>query len=49
MIAVNARILEAFTDHLMNQKRLLTPEEQRLFFDHIRRRSQDSGRRPNPM
>ncbi len=33
--AVNDRILQTFTDHLLNQKRLLQPQEQRHFFDFV--------------
>ena len=35
VLAANDRIVTAFTEHLLNQKRLLTPQEQRLFFEHI--------------
>ena len=45
--AVNARILQHFTDHILNQKRLLAPKQQRPFFDFIERRMQDAHLRPS--
>ncbi|MEW6363862.1 MAG: hypothetical protein AB1714_04400 [Acidobacteriota bacterium] len=43
--AVNARITKAFAEHLLRQKRLLTPEEQRQFFDFIRSRTRGRDHR----
>lgn len=42
---VSARILETTDTHLLAQKALLTPAQQKLFFDHIRHRVQDPDRR----
>ncbi len=43
------RVVRLVTQHLMDQKRLLTPDQQRLFFDHIRRRVRQHNRRlPEP-
>lgn len=48
VLAANARISEAVTEHLLKQKRLLSPQEQRTFFDHISRVSQESDHRSTP-
>jgi hypothetical protein len=49
ILAANDRIVQAFTEHMLNQKRLLSPAEQRLFFDHIQRRDSETGHRaPSP-
>ena len=45
ILAATERMLQATDDHLLVQKKLLTPEQQRLFFDHIRSRIQDGDRR----
>ncbi len=45
VMAATERMLQLTDDHLLDQKKLLSPEQQRLFFDHIRRRVQDSDRR----
>ena len=41
--SAEAKMLEAFTEHLANQKRLLGPREQRVFFDFIQHRKRESG------
>jgi len=45
VMAATERMLQMTDDHLLVQKKLLTPEQQRLFFDHLRRRIQDTDRR----
>ena len=45
VMAATERMLQVTDDHLLVQKKILTPEQQRLFFDHIRRRIQDPGKR----
>ena len=45
VIAATERMLQVTDDHLLVQKKILTPEQQRLFFDHIRRRIQDTDKR----
>ena len=46
IVAVQGQIVQMLTRHLLEQKRLLTPEQQRQFFDHIRRRVQEHDHRP---
>jgi Spy/CpxP family protein refolding chaperone len=49
VLAANDRIVRTFTQHMLNQKRLLSPAEQRIFFDHIQHRNPESDRRaPSP-
>ena len=48
ILAANDRIVQAFTEHMLNQKRLLSPGEQRLFFDHIQNRKPHEGRSEEP-
>jgi hypothetical protein len=45
VVAATERVLQATDDHLMVQKRLLNAQQQRLFFDHIRSRIQNPGKR----
>jgi Spy/CpxP family protein refolding chaperone len=45
VVAATERMLQLTDDHLLVQKKLLNLEQQRLFFDHIRRRIQDTDRR----
>lgn len=45
MMAVVERILETTNSHFLDQKRGLNPEQQRLFFEHLRRRLQEPDRR----
>lgn len=45
VLAATERMLQLTDDHLLVQKNILSPQQQRLFFDHIRRRIQDSDRR----
>jgi len=42
---LTGQILQATSEHLLVQKSLLSPEQQRIFFDHIRHRIQDADRR----
>ncbi len=46
ILALTDQILQTTDDHLLDQKRILTPAQQKLFFDHIRRRVQDPDRKP---
>jgi hypothetical protein len=45
VLGATERMIEVMHDHLLVQKKLLSAEQQRLFFDHIRRRIQDPGKR----
>lgn len=45
MMAVVGRIMETTDSHFLDQKRNLSPEQQRLFFEHLRRRLQEPDRR----
>jgi hypothetical protein len=45
VLGATERMLEVMHDHLLVQKKLLSAEQQRLFFDHIRRRIQNPGKR----
>jgi Spy/CpxP family protein refolding chaperone len=46
---VSARIQDATVRHFLNQKRLLTPEQQKQFFDHLGRwLGKDKHARRNP-
>ena len=45
VLAATERMLQVTDDHLMVQKKLLNAQQQRLFFDHLRRRIQDPDRR----
>jgi Spy/CpxP family protein refolding chaperone len=46
VLSVQSRIQGLVTADLLKQKELLTPEQQKGFFDHLRRRMDDSKRRP---
>ena len=46
VVAVMARALDIATDHLLDQKRLLTPQERQTFFSRIRRHIQSNGSNP---
>lgn len=47
--SVNAKIQEATVRHFLNQKKLLTPAQQKQFFDHLSRwMGNDRHRRRNP-
>ncbi len=46
VVAVMARALDTATSHLLNQKRLLTPQESKVFFSRIRRHIQSGGSAP---
>lgn len=49
VLGINARILQAVTDHVLDVKRLFSPDEQRRFFEFIQRRNHETARRPqNP-
>jgi Spy/CpxP family protein refolding chaperone len=43
--AATERMLKLTDEHLLDQKKLLNAQQQRLFFDHIRRRIQDPDKR----
>ncbi len=45
VLAATQAMLKVTDEHLLDQKKILNPEQQRLFFDHIRRRIQDSDKR----
>jgi Spy/CpxP family protein refolding chaperone len=45
VIAATERMLQVTDEHLLDQKKLLNAQQQRLFFDHIRRRIQDPDKR----
>ncbi len=45
VVAATQAMLKVTDEHLLDQKKILNPEQQRLFFDHIRRRIQDSDKR----
>jgi hypothetical protein len=45
VLGATERMLEVMHDHLLVQKKLLSAEQQSLFFDHIRKRIQDPGKR----
>lgn len=45
VMAATERMLRATNDHLLVQKKLLNAEQQRLFFDHIRRRIENPEKR----
>ncbi len=45
VVTATQAMLKVTDEHLLDQKKLLSPEQQRLFFDHIRRRIQDSDKR----
>lgn len=46
IVAVMARALDTATGHLLDQKRLLTPQESKVFFSRIRRHIQPGGSAP---
>jgi DNA-directed RNA polymerase sigma subunit (sigma70/sigma32) len=46
VVAVMARILDTATNHLLGQKRLLTPQESKVFFSRIRQHFQPGGADP---
>lgn len=45
VLAATQAMLKVTDEHLLDQKKILTSQQQRLFFDHIRRRIQDSDKR----
>lgn len=45
MMSLIERIVLTTDNHFLDQKRNLTPEQQRIFFDHLGRRLQESDRR----
>ena len=45
VMAATNRMLQVTDDHLLVQKKLLDARQRRLFFDHIRRRIQNPGKR----
>ena len=45
MMAVVERILQTTDTHFLDQKRNLSPEQRRLFFEHLGRRLQEPDRR----
>ena len=45
VMAATERMLRVTDDHLLVQKKILTPEQRRLFFDHLRRRIQNPDKR----
>ena len=45
VLSVQSRIQELVTADLLKQKALLTPQQQKRFFDHLRRRVDDLKRR----
>lgn len=46
VLEIQQRIQEAVSTHLLKQKQLLTPDQQKRFFDHLRRRMDGPDRRP---
>jgi len=45
MMSVVERIMKTTDSHFLDQKRNLSPEQQRLFFEHLRHRIQEPDRR----
>jgi len=45
ILSVIERMVVTTDSHFLDQKRGLTPEQQRIFFDHLTRRLQESDRR----
>jgi uncharacterized membrane protein len=45
IVTATERMLQVTDEHLLDQKKLLNAQQQRLFFDHIRRRIQDPDKR----
>ncbi len=46
ILAVTARLLQTASAHMLDQKRLLSAEQQRRFFDFIQHHNPDENRRP---